>query len=59
MFCKDFVTSIEFDIDLHLYENHRSELLDLPLGRIGLESRIKYAIEEGVLLGIDYWKDYA
>jgi hypothetical protein len=40
VFCK-FITYIEFDLELHLYENHN----------IRSDSRIEYAIDEGKKLG--------
>jgi hypothetical protein len=46
IFCR-FVTCIEFDLDLHLYENHRMELVNLPIGKGSLNFRIEYAIKEG------------
>src|SRR5215208_7202855 len=51
IFCKHYITSIEFDIDLHLYEYHRMELVTLPIGRGSLDFRISYAIEEGRRIG--------
>jgi hypothetical protein len=54
IFCHEFTTSIDFDMDLHLYENHRSELFRLPIGQgskkglyFSLDSRIEYAIDMG------------
>lgn len=41
------MTSIEFDLDLHLYEEHRMELVQLPIGKGNIDFRIQYAIEEG------------
>jgi hypothetical protein len=38
------MTSIEFDLDLHLYENHWTELVKLPIGK---GNRVAYAIREG------------
>jgi hypothetical protein len=46
IFCKR-VIEIEFDLELHLHEQHRMELMRLGWGRGSLDSRIKYAIEEG------------
>jgi Primase X len=46
IFCT-YMTSIEFDLDIHLYEDHRIELVKLPIGKGNMEYRIKYAIEEG------------
>jgi len=46
IFC-DYMTSIEFDLDLHLYEEHRIELVQLPIGKGNMDFRIQYAIEEG------------
>jgi hypothetical protein len=47
IFC-GFITSIAFDLDLHLYENHRYILRQLPVrGRI--DDRIGYAIMLGKL----------
>ena len=38
---------IEFDLELHLHEQHRLELLRLWRGRGSMDSRIEYAIKEG------------
>ena len=46
IFCY-FMTSIEFDLELHLYENHRMELVKLPIGKGNIDFRIGYAIKEG------------
>jgi hypothetical protein len=51
IFCRQYITSIEFDIDLHLYEYHRMELVTLPIGKGSLDFRINYAIEEGRMIG--------
>lgn len=50
IFC-EFLTSIEFDLDLHLYEEHRMELVKLPIGKGNMDTRIRYAIEEGKRFG--------
>jgi hypothetical protein len=55
IFCQNFTTSIDFDMDLHLYENHRKRLLEMPIRTadgqlypyISFESRIEYAIYVG------------
>jgi hypothetical protein len=50
IFYRKFTTSIDFDMDLHLYENHRSDLFRLPIANglyFSLDSRIEYAIHEG------------
>jgi hypothetical protein len=56
IFCHKFTTSIDFDMDLHLYEDHRSELYRLSMGQgnnnekglyFSLDSRIEYAIHLG------------
>src|SRR5262245_26107746 len=46
IFCH-FMTSIEFDLDLHLYEKHRLELVKLSIGKDNIDFRIVYAIMEG------------
>ena len=46
IFCKRTI-EIEFDLELHLHEQHRMELVRLCWGRGSLDSRIEYAIEEG------------
>lgn len=46
IFCKRTI-EIEFDLELHLHEEHRMELLRLCWGKGSLDSRIKYAIAEG------------
>jgi hypothetical protein len=50
IFCR-FVTCIEFDLDLHLYCNHKMDLVRLPIGKGSLNFRIKYAIDEGRRIG--------
>src|SRR5215211_4274855 len=50
IFC-EFMTSIEFDLDLHLYEEHRMELVKLPIGKGRMDTRIEYAIQEGKRFG--------
>jgi len=47
IFC-GFITSIEFDLDLHLYENHRYILRRLPV-KGSVDDRIDYAIMLGKL----------
>jgi hypothetical protein len=47
IFCHNFSTSIDYDMVVHMYTNHRSALLDLQIAVEGLESRIQYAINEG------------
>ena len=46
IFC-NFMTSIEFDLDLHLYEKHWTKLVKLPIGKGNIDFRIAYAIKEG------------
>ena len=46
IFCKRTI-EIEFDLELHLLEEHRMELVRLCWGKGSLDRRIKYAIEEG------------
>jgi hypothetical protein len=38
---------IEFDLELHLHEQHRLELVRLWWGMGSMDSRIEYAIKEG------------
>ena len=52
IFCK-YMTYIEFDLDLHLYQNHRMDLVKLPIGRGSLDTRINYAIQECRRVGIN------
>ena len=47
------MTYVEFDLDLHLYQNHRMDLVKLPIGRGSLDTRINYAIKEGKRIGIN------
>jgi hypothetical protein len=47
LFCSNFMTSIEFDLEMHLYDDHRMELVTLPIGKGDMEYRINYAVEEG------------
>lgn len=51
IFCKHYVTDTEFDLDLHLYENHKPKLVKLPIGKGSLSVRIGYAISEGRRIG--------
>ncbi|MGB8036318.1 MAG: hypothetical protein WCF03_21080 [Nitrososphaeraceae archaeon] len=51
IFCKHYMTSIEFDLDLHLCEKHRMELVNLPIGKGNMNVRIEYAIEDGKRVG--------
>ena len=51
IFCKHYITDIEFDLDLHLYENHKLKLIKLPIGKGSLNFRIGYAIDQGKKLG--------
>ena len=46
IFCK-YLVDIEFDLELHLYEKHRMELVRLPIGKSSIDRRIEYSIEEG------------
>jgi hypothetical protein len=46
IFC-EYMTSIQFDLDLHLYEVHRKELIRLPIGKGNMDTRIAHAIEQG------------
>jgi hypothetical protein len=50
IFCK-FITCIKFDLELHLYENHKAELVRLPIGKGSLGFRIEYALNEGRRVG--------
>jgi hypothetical protein len=51
IFCKNFLTDTEFDLDLHLYEDHKPKLIRLPIGKGSLSVRIGYAISEGKRIG--------
>jgi hypothetical protein len=51
IFCKQYMTDTEFDLDLHLYENHKLKLIKLPVGKGSLSFRIGYAINQGKNLG--------
>jgi hypothetical protein len=51
IFCKLYITDSEFDLDLHLYENHKLKLIKLPVDRGSLSFRISYAINQGKNLG--------
>lgn len=46
IFC-NYVTSIEFDLDIHLYAEHRYELVKLPVGKGSMDFRIEYALKQG------------
>ncbi len=50
IFCK-FMTCIQFDLELHLYESHKMELVRLPIGKGSLNFRIEYAMNEGRRVG--------
>jgi hypothetical protein len=50
IFCR-FTTCIEFDLELHLYESHKMELVKLPVGKGSLDFRIEYAVNEGRRVG--------
>lgn len=41
IFCR-FTTCIELDLELHLHESHRIELVKLPIGKGSLDFRIEY-----------------
>ena len=51
IFCKQYMTDTEFDLDLHLYENHKAKLIKLPIGKGSLSFRIGYAITQGKNIG--------
>jgi hypothetical protein len=51
IFCK-FTTCIEFDLGLHLHENHRIELVKLLIGSGSFDFRIGCAINEGRRVGV-------
>jgi hypothetical protein len=51
IFCKDYITDNGFDLDLHLYENHKLQLIKLPIGKGSISFRIDYAIDQGKNLG--------
>jgi hypothetical protein len=51
IFCSHYITDTEFDLDLHLYEEHRPQLVKLPIGKGSFSFRIDYAISEGKRLG--------
>jgi hypothetical protein len=50
IFCR-FTTSIGFDMELHVYESHKMELVRLPIGKGSLDFRLEYAINEGRRVG--------
>ena len=43
MFC-DYKDCIEFDLELHYLERHRSELINLPIGKGSMDYRAEYAV---------------
>jgi hypothetical protein len=47
------MTSIELDLDFHLYEHHRMELVKLPIGKTSIDKRISYAVKEGKRVGMN------
>ena len=51
IFCKRYLTDTEFDLELHLYENHKLKLVKLPIGKGSLSFSIGYAVSEGKRLG--------
>ena len=46
VFCNNFRTSIQFDLEMHLYENHKMKLVKLPIGKGNIQHRIDCAVEE-------------
>lgn len=51
IFCRHYFTDTELDLDLHLYENHKLNLVKLPIGKGSLGFRIGYAVNQGKNLG--------
>lgn len=50
IFCR-FTTCIELDLELHLYESHKMELVKIPIGKGSLDFRLEYGINEGRRVG--------
>jgi len=40
------ITYIEFDLALHILENHRMDTVKVPIGRGNMEKRIDYMIDQ-------------
>jgi hypothetical protein len=60
LFCSIYKTKIRFDMDLHLFEKHKQDLvynLPIPVMKASIDDRIEYAlqlIEQGkIILPID------
>ena len=46
LFCSTYKTKIRFDMELHLYERHKQNLVyNLPIGKARIDDRIEYALE--------------
>ena len=39
-------TYIEFDLGLHMLEQHKLDMVKLPIGRCSMDYRIDYAVEQ-------------
>ena len=50
IFCKQFVTYCEFDLELHLWIEHKNFDELLGLGRGPIDSKIQEAIKQGRIL---------
>jgi hypothetical protein len=46
LYCDNYRTSIVFDLGMHLYNNHKMEVINLTIGKSDMEKRIDYAVEE-------------
>jgi hypothetical protein len=48
LFCSTYKTKIRFDMDLHLFEKHKHDLvydLSIPVRKASMDDRIEYALE--------------
>jgi hypothetical protein len=48
LFCSTYKTKIRFDMDLHLFEKHKHNLvydLPIPVRKASMDDRIEYALE--------------
>ena len=64
LFCSTYKTKIKFDMELHLFEKHKQDLVyNLPIHKASMDDRIDYAldlIEQGLVVNTEpYHSNYA
>lgn len=64
LFCSTYKTKIKFDMELHLFEKHKQDLVyNLPIHKTSMDDRIDYAldlIEQGLVVNAEpYQSNYA